>query len=93
MFTNLDPSEPMAVFFTKKTSLGAEVGTQKFVRIWKFRYEHVSLTLKSLQIKSKQNLVHSHVIGFSGSVGLGLVKIIWENLYLIWKPKIYGLGP
>ena len=65
----------MTVFFTKKTSLGAEVGTQKFVRIWKFLYEHVSLTLKSLQIKSKQNLVHSHVIGFSGS-GLGLVKII-----------------
>jgi hypothetical protein len=65
----------MTVFFTKKTSSCAEVGTRKFVRIWKFRYGHVSLTLKSLQLKSEQNLVHSHVIGFSGS-RLGLVKII-----------------
>jgi len=86
----------MTVFFIKKTSSGAEVGTHKFVRIWKFHYEHITVTLKSLQLKSKQNWVHSHVIGLSSS-GLGLVKIILgkyipdleaENL---WPPS--SLGP
>jgi hypothetical protein len=34
----------MMVFFTKKMSSCVEVGTHKFVQIWKFYYEHVSLT-------------------------------------------------
>jgi len=61
-----------------------EVGTCRFVRIWKFCYEQVSLALKSLQSKSEQNLVHSHIIGFSGS-GLGLVKIILGKYIPDWE--------
>jgi hypothetical protein len=74
----------MTVFFTKKTSSCAEVGTCKFVQIWKFCYEQVSLALKSLQSKSEQNLVHYHIIGFSGS-GLGLVKIILGKYIPDWE--------
>jgi len=74
----------MTVFFTKKTSSCTEVGTCRFVQIWKFRYEQVSLALKFLQSKSEQNLVHSHIIGFSDS-GLGLVKIILGKYIPDWE--------
>jgi len=74
----------MTIFFTKKTSSYAEVGTCGFVQIWKFCYEQVSLALKSLQSKSEQNLVHSHIIGFSDS-GLGLVKIILGKYIPDWE--------
>src|SRR5882762_10359022 len=82
-----DPSssdESMTVFFTKKTSSCVEVRTCRFVQIWKFCYEQGSLALKSLQSKSEQKLVHSHIIGFSGS-GLGLVKIFLGKYIPDWE--------
>jgi hypothetical protein len=68
----------------QKTSSCVEVGTCRFVQIWKFWYEQVSLAPKSLQSKSEQNLVHSHIIGFLGS-GLGLVKIVLGKYIPDWE--------